>query len=120
MTGIAKFTERQRALLDDWLPGFEVVTDHKRWGLVDTTVLQVVHDGGSYIVKAAGKANHHIECLLRAHYIWVEPWTSRGRAPEPVHADGAANILVTRFQVWSADVRSSTRCSSSDAFRQAS
>lgn len=89
-------TERQRALLDIWLPGAEVARDHS-WGLVGTTVLELVHDDARYIVKAGDENDHHLARELRAHRNWLEPWTSSGRAPQLVHADEVAKLLVTRF-----------------------
>lgn len=87
---------RQRALLDGWLPGAEIVRDHS-WGLVGTTVLELVHAGDRYIAKAGNEHDHHLARELHAHRTWLEPWTSRGRAPTLVHADGDAKLLVTRF-----------------------
>jgi hypothetical protein len=89
-------TERQRGLVDGWLPGAEVARDHS-WGLVGTTVLELAHDGARYIVKAGDENDHHIARELRAHRDWLGPWTSRGRAPQLVYADEAAKVLVTRF-----------------------
>lgn len=74
----------------------EVVADHS-WGLVETTVLQVTSGGAHFIVKAGGRSDHHLEREVRAHRLWLRPWTSRGRAPELVHADPHAKILVTRY-----------------------
>ena len=36
----ASLSDRQRELVERWLPGLEVVRDHS-WGLVGTTVLEV-------------------------------------------------------------------------------
>jgi thiamine kinase-like enzyme len=88
--------ERQRRLLHDWLPGAEVVTDHS-WGLVGTTVLELRHDGTQYVAKAGDPADHHIAREVRAHREWLEPWTSRGRAPQLVRADAEAKLLLTRY-----------------------
>jgi aminoglycoside phosphotransferase len=88
--------ERQRRLLHDWLPGAEVVTDHS-WGLVGTTVLELRHDGTQYVAKAGDPADHHIAREIRAHREWLEPWTSRGRAPQLVQADAEAKLLLTRY-----------------------
>ena len=41
---LVDLTERQRALLQDWLPGASVVADHS-WGLVGTVVLELEVDG---------------------------------------------------------------------------
>ena len=87
---------RQRALLDQWLPGASVEKDHS-WGLVETTVLEVLHAGSRFIVKAGGGDDHHIERELYAHLHWLLPWTSRGRAPALEHGDAEAKLLVTTF-----------------------
>ncbi|MEI8408855.1 MULTISPECIES: phosphotransferase family protein [unclassified Kribbella] len=87
--------ERQRRLLQDWLPGAEVVKDHS-WGLVGTTVLELMHDGTQYVAKAGDSADH-ITRELRAHNEWLEPWTKRGRAAQLVQADAEAKLLLTRY-----------------------
>ncbi len=87
---------RQRALLDQWLPGASVEKDHS-WGLVETTVLEVLHEGSRFIVKAGGGDDHHIERELYAHFHWLLPWTSRGRAPALEHGDAEAKLLVTTY-----------------------
>lgn len=89
-------TERQRALLQEWLPGAELVTDHS-WGLVGTVVLELDVDGERYVAKAGDAADTHIARELRAHRAWLSPWTTRGRAPELVHADDDAKLILTRF-----------------------
>lgn len=89
-------TDRQRALLEAWLPGASVVHDHS-WGQVGTTVLELRHDGARYIAKAADDADHHLARELRAHERWLRPWTSVGRAPRLVHADGEAKLLLTEY-----------------------
>lgn len=89
-------TERQRDVVEGWLPGAEVVHDHS-WGLVGTTVLELVHDGDRYIVKAGDENDRHLSRELRAHRNWLGPLTSIGRAPQLVFADEVAKLLVTRF-----------------------
>ena len=84
----------QQRLLDAWLPGAEVVHDHS-WGLTERAVLEVAHAGRRYIVKAGGPRDHHMDREIHAHRNWLEPWTSRGRAPRLVHADAEARLLVT-------------------------
>ncbi len=74
----------------------QVVRDHS-WGLVDTTVLHVRHDGEDFVVKAAGPGNHHIGREIIAHRTWVGPLAEDGRAPRLVHAQEQANLLVTRY-----------------------
>ncbi|MEV4275127.1 phosphotransferase family protein [Actinoplanes xinjiangensis] len=93
---IGKLSPRQRALLDVWLPGAQVVRDHS-WGIVETTVLEILHSGRRLIMKAGGAADHHIARELRAHREWLTPWTDRGRAPSLVHGDVDAKLLVTTY-----------------------
>jgi tRNA A-37 threonylcarbamoyl transferase component Bud32 len=93
---LRSLTPRQRALLDQWLPGASVEREHS-WGLVETTVLEMKHAGSRFIVKAGGDEDHHIERELHAHRLWLAPWTSRGRAPALVHADAEAKLLVTQY-----------------------
>jgi aminoglycoside phosphotransferase (APT) family kinase protein len=96
VTSLDNLSTRQRALLDQWLPGAHVVRDYS-WGLVETIVLEVTHGGERLIVKAGGDSDHHIARELHAHRNWLGPWTSRGRAPALRHGDEAAKLLVTRF-----------------------
>ncbi|GEL24223.1 hypothetical protein PSU4_31770 [Pseudonocardia sulfidoxydans NBRC 16205] len=91
MTGL---DPRQTALLQAWLPGAELVRDLS-WGIVGTTVLQLRHEGRDVIVKAGDDADHHIARELRAHQEWLRPW--RGSAPELLHGDPAAKLLVTAY-----------------------
>ncbi|HLL69430.1 MAG TPA: phosphotransferase [Micromonosporaceae bacterium] len=95
-SALGKLSPRQRALVDQWLPGATVERDHS-WGLVETAVLEVTRAGSRFIVKAGGDDDHHIERELRAHLNWLHPWTSRGRAPTLVHGSADAKILVTRY-----------------------
>jgi hypothetical protein len=93
---LAQLEQRQRSLLESWLPGAEVVRDHS-WGLVGTVVLELCHNDVRYIAKAGDDKDHHLARELRAHREWLLPWTSRGQAPELVYADGDAKLLVTRY-----------------------
>jgi aminoglycoside/choline kinase family phosphotransferase len=95
-SGFAQLTDRQRALLDAWLPGATVLRDHS-WGLVGTTVLELSHDGTRYIAKAGDDQDRHLARELHAHQHWLRPWTSIERAPELVRADGEAKLLLTRY-----------------------
>ncbi len=63
---LGSLSARQRALLDQWLPGASVEKEHS-WGLVETTVLELTHAGSRFIVKAGGHDDHHIERELDAH-----------------------------------------------------
>jgi hypothetical protein len=86
----------QRDLLEEWLPGLRIVSDHS-WGLVENVVMQVEAGGQRFIVKAEGESNHQLHRELDAHERWLAPWVIAGRAPRLVAADRAAKILVTRY-----------------------
>ncbi|MEO7754927.1 MAG: aminoglycoside phosphotransferase family protein [Terracoccus sp.] len=93
---LGSLTIDQRRLLALWLPGAEVVRDHG-WGLVATTVLEIVSGGARFIVKAGGPDDTHIAREVHAHRHWLRPWTDVGRAPLLELADAEAKVLVTRF-----------------------
>lgn len=93
---IDRLSPRQRELLEQWLPGAVVEQDHS-WGQMDRAVLQVVDGRQRYVVKAGGPSDHHMDREIHAHRHWLEPWTSRGRAPLLLHADQPARILVTTY-----------------------
>nr|WP_155999424.1 aminoglycoside phosphotransferase family protein [Streptomonospora sp. PA3] len=78
------------------MPTAEVVADHS-WGLVGTTVLELRHEAQRYIVKAGDENDRHLAREIQAHHRWLRPWTSIGRAPELVHADHDAKLIVTRY-----------------------
>ncbi|WP_460855148.1 phosphotransferase [Nocardiopsis coralliicola] len=90
------FSPRQRELVRAWLPGAEVAADHS-WGLTSTAVLELRRGADRYIAKAGGADDHHIAREIRAHREWLRPWTAAGRAPELVHADRGAKLVVTRY-----------------------
>ena len=96
MTSGAQLSQQQCSLLEGWLPGAEVIRDHS-WGLVGTVVLELRHNEVRYIAKAGDDKDHHLARELRAHRSWLQPWTSRGRAPELLYADAGAKLLVTRY-----------------------
>ena len=93
---LASLRPPQRDLLEEWLPGFRIVTDHS-WGLVDSVVLEVEVDRERFIVKADGESNHHVVRELDAHERWLRPWVTAGRAPRLVAGDRAAKILGTAY-----------------------
>lgn len=93
---LASLTALQRGLLQEWLPGLRIVSDHS-WGLVENVVLQVEADGQRFIVKADGESNHHIPRELDAHERWLSPWVTAGRAPQLIAGDRTAKILVTQY-----------------------
>jgi aminoglycoside/choline kinase family phosphotransferase len=88
--------QRQRELLAEWLPRAEVVKDLS-WGLVGTTVLELLQDGNRYVAKAGDDADSNIAHELEAHQTWLKPWTAHNRAPELVHGDEQAKLILTRY-----------------------
>lgn len=94
MDPLTGLSVQQRALIEAWLPGAAAVADHS-WGLVATTVLELLGDQGRFIVKAGGPSDHHIAREIRAHRRWLEPWTSCARAPRLFAADEDAKLVVT-------------------------
>lgn len=96
VSGTEKLTPRQQSLIQAWLPRAEVVRNHS-WGLIGTTVLEMVHEDERFIVKAADADDHHLARELRAHRNWLQPWYEQGTAPELVHADDGAKLIVTRY-----------------------
>lgn len=117
LESVPDLSERQRLLLTGWLPGAVVVRDHS-WGLVARTVLEVVHGGSTYVVKAGGPGDHHMLRELRAHREWLAPWTSRGRAPALLHGDDEALLVVTRHLPGHL-VEGAREAEQPDVFRQA-
>lgn len=95
-TSLTDLREPQRALLDDWLPGAVVVRDHS-WELLHRHVLEVLHDGIRYAVKAGGEDDAHKLREIRAHREWLSPWVETGSAPALAYADLDALLLVTRW-----------------------
>ncbi|WP_022917790.1 phosphotransferase [Ruania albidiflava] len=94
---LTPLSPRQRELLAAWLPGALVQADLS-WGLVGTTVLDVLAaDGTRCIVKAGGPKDHHLEREIHAHLHWLSPWTATGHAPQLLHRDREAKLLVTRY-----------------------
>ena len=89
-------TDRQRDLLDAWLPGHEVVRDHG-WGLVETTVLELTQGERRFVLKAGGPTDTHIARELRAHRGWIAALLDRGLAPRLVAGDADARVLLTVF-----------------------
>ena len=62
-----------------------------------TTVLELLFDEARYGVKAGDELDSNLAREVRAHREWLGPWTTRGRAPQLVHADEDAKLIVTRF-----------------------
>lgn len=116
-TSLPDLSERQRALLDAWLPGAVLVRDHS-WELRHRHVLEVVHEDRLYGVKAGTEGDHHMAREIRAHREWLGPWVSTGRAPMMTHADLDALLLVTRWLPGHL-VEDSPAIDEPDTFRQA-
>jgi len=95
-SGIERLNPDQQTLLRDWFPDSVVESDHS-WGLVETSVLELTHQGTRLIIKAGGRNDHHLEREVHAHLNWLRPWTSRGRAPTLLRFDTEAKLLATRF-----------------------
>jgi 2'-5' RNA ligase len=95
-SGMDNLTARQRELLDRWLPGAELARDHS-WGLIGTTVLEMSHEDSRYIVKAGDESDRHIAREIRAHRLWLGPWTADGHAPQLIRADGEAKLLLRQY-----------------------
>lgn len=115
---LGNLSPRQRALLDQWLPGARVERDHS-WGLVQTTVLEMTHAGSRFIVKAGGDDDHHIERELYAHLHWLLPWTSRSRAPILEHGDAESKLLVSRYLPGQLVLESGDHSDDPSTYRQA-
>lgn len=87
----------QRALVDEWMPGAEVVADLS-WNVVDTVVLHAHHSGRDLIVKAGANGNHHLGRELDAHEGGhAQVWARTGHAARLHHADRDAHVLVLDF-----------------------
>jgi len=87
----------QQEVVARWFPeGFDVVRDLS-WGLVDTVVLHVRVRERDLVLKAAGRANHHISREISGYQRFTAVLADRDLAPRLVHADGTANLLVTSF-----------------------
>ncbi|MFC6288247.1 phosphotransferase [Nocardioides sp. GCM10027113] len=92
---MSRLSPEQRDLLARWVPDASVVADLS-WGLVETTVIELLSDQGRLVVKAGGVSDGHIARELRAHREWLGPWVATGHGPELLHGDASAKILVTR------------------------
>lgn len=91
--GPPSLTASQRELVSAWLPGVEVVEDHS-WGLTDTQVLHLRHDGADYTAKCFGPRNHHFERELRGHREFTAPLLPDRRVPALLRADEGARVLL--------------------------
>jgi hypothetical protein len=64
---IEQLPAKQARLLEEWLPGAVLVADHGR-GLVGRRVLEIEHEGESYVVKAGPEADHR--STARCGHTW--------------------------------------------------
>ncbi|OKH76891.1 aminoglycoside phosphotransferase [Mycobacterium sp. SWH-M3] len=112
-----RLSDEQAARIARWLPDARLRRDMS-WNLVDTAVLDVDSAQGRVVVKAAGPGNHHIAREIYAYQGFTECLARTGHAPQLLHHDVAANLLVTRYLDGSL-VMSSDAESAPDTYRQA-
>jgi tRNA A-37 threonylcarbamoyl transferase component Bud32 len=89
---VPNLTDRQRALLGDWLGAWEAVADHT-WPLQDTTVLRVRNAAGDHTVKARTPAG--IADEIDAHLSVLR--TLSIPVPRLEHHRADAGLLVTAW-----------------------
>jgi hypothetical protein len=89
---VSDLTDRQRALLGEWLGAWETVADHT-WPLQDTTVLRVRNADGDHIVKA--RSPEGIVPEIDAHLSVLSTLSIPAPRLEHHHAD--AGLLVTAY-----------------------
>lgn len=94
ISALDTLTPAQRDLLDQWLPGAEVVTDRSALHRAGTTALVLSAGEDRFLVKTTVEGVRHIDRELAAHRSWLAPWTDAGRAPSLVEADLDARIIV--------------------------
>lgn len=83
----------QQERVDALLPGHELVAD-LAWGVIDTAVLHLRHEGRDLVVKAGGPENHHLEREITAHRSVTRPLVLAGRTGTLVHASSELRLLV--------------------------
>jgi hypothetical protein len=89
---VGDLTDRQRALLGEWLGAWETIADHT-WQLQDTAVLRVRNAGGDHIVKA--RSPEGIAAEINAHLTVLS--TLSIPAPRLEHHRADAGLLVTAY-----------------------
>ncbi|MFD4324647.1 phosphotransferase family protein [Nocardioides sp. NPDC058538] len=94
ISALDTLTPAQRDLLDQWLPGAEVVADRSALHRAGTTALVLSAGEDRFLVKTTTEGVRHIDRELAAHRSWLAPWTDAGRAPSLVEADLDARIIV--------------------------
>jgi len=98
-----KFTQLDQALnagqldvLSQWLPGVRLVQDLS-WHQTDTVVLRIHCDNNEYIVKTAGKQNHHFDREFDAHHSVTAPLVASGVAASLRFASKQARLIVLDY-----------------------
>lgn len=92
----SRLRPEQGELLERWFRGAALVADHS-WGLTDTTVLHLRHDGNDLVLKAAGPQNHHIEREITAHEGFTTGLAEDGGAARLLRSDRGLRMLVTTY-----------------------
>lgn len=87
-------TPTQRDLLDQWLPGAELVTDRSHLHRAGTTALVLASGEDRFLMKTTTEGVRHLDREVAAFRSWLGPWTEAGRAPRLVEADLDARIIV--------------------------
>src|SRR6476619_3174900 len=96
MSDLPRLTTEQQALVQTWLPEYELVADLS-WGQMDTAVLHLRTAKGDRIVKSGGAENHHIERAVAAHLGFTRPWVEQGRAARLVRHDDDNHMLLRDY-----------------------
>jgi len=91
--GDSGLSAAQIEFVERTLPGAEIEADLS-WGLFENIVLQVRASDRSYMVKAGGPGNHHIQREIAAHASWTGELAAAGLTSLLVAADPVANALV--------------------------
>jgi hypothetical protein len=91
MSDLPRLTTEQQALVQTWLPEYELVADLS-WEQMDTAALHLRTAEGDRIVKAGGAENHHIGREIAAHLGFTGPWVKEGRAARLLRHDDRANL----------------------------
>ncbi|MEU0312844.1 aminoglycoside phosphotransferase family protein [Nocardioides sp. NPDC006273] len=94
ISALDTLTPAQRDLLDQWLPGAEVVADRSALHRAGTTALVISAGDDRFLVKTTAEGVRHLDRELAAHRSWLASWTDAGRAPGLVQADLDARIIV--------------------------
>jgi hypothetical protein len=96
MSDLPRLTTEQQALVQTWLPEYELVADLS-WELMGTAVLHVRTPDGVVIVKAGGPGNHHIDREIHAHQQFTKPWVERGAAARILRHDLDRKVMLLDY-----------------------